>query len=213
MNKQLAHAEHDDISMLLPWYANGTLDDAERERVDAHLDSCGQCTEELQLCVEMLNATMSDGAIPIPPAASAAAIIARDEQRPAFGFLRDRRVQRLAATLAAVGLLIVLGFMQFFPTQQPNQSFNAVTGTGGASSVDYVLELQFGVSVTQAARSRVLEELGGTARPANEDEGTYAVVISLPPQSLSELEQRAAELAARDEIETAEFVALQVPVR
>jgi hypothetical protein len=33
---------------LLPWYANGTLGEADRQRVAQHLDSCRDCTRELE---------------------------------------------------------------------------------------------------------------------------------------------------------------------
>lgn len=213
MNRQVDHVEHDDITMLLPWYANGTLNDADRRRVDQHLATCRHCSDELSLCNEIQNATLADGAIPIPPAASASAIIERRDRRSRPGFLGDRRIQRIAAVLAAVGLLFVLGMMQLSPTELPNQRFTAATGAGASDSMDYVLQLQFGSGVSHAARSRVLQELGGTAQPVSEAEGVYAVLINLPPQTLSDLDQLARDLAAREEIEAAQFVALQVPVR
>ncbi|RZV39346.1 MAG: zf-HC2 domain-containing protein [Chromatiales bacterium] len=213
MNRLVDHAEHDDITMLLPWYANGTLNEADRQRVDQHLATCGQCSDELSLCYEMQNATLADGAIPIPPAASASAIIGRRDWRSRFGFLGDRRTQRIAAVLAAVGLLFVLGMMQLSPTELPNQRFTATTSAGASDSMDYVLELRFSSGVSQAARSKILQELGGTAQPVGEADDVYAVLMNLPPQSLSDLDQLARDFAARDEIETAQFVALQVPVR
>ncbi|MGI9334649.1 MAG: zf-HC2 domain-containing protein [Gammaproteobacteria bacterium] len=41
-------AEHIELESLLPWYANGTLEKEERERVRRHLESC-------ELCVQALN--------------------------------------------------------------------------------------------------------------------------------------------------------------
>ena len=37
-----------EIAELLPFYANGTLDAADRARVDAELATCADCTEELE---------------------------------------------------------------------------------------------------------------------------------------------------------------------
>lgn len=40
---------HDAAEELLPWYANGQLDDADRAIVDAHLSSCAYCRQQLAL--------------------------------------------------------------------------------------------------------------------------------------------------------------------
>jgi hypothetical protein len=44
----LRHDDHEAIRMLLPWYANNSLDAAERERVRAHLEGCESCAESLR---------------------------------------------------------------------------------------------------------------------------------------------------------------------
>jgi len=41
------YANHDQVSLLLPWYANDSLDAAEREQVAAHLRVCLSCRQEL----------------------------------------------------------------------------------------------------------------------------------------------------------------------
>ena len=40
---------HDDAEELLPWYATGQLDEADRAKVDAHLSSCAHCRQQLAL--------------------------------------------------------------------------------------------------------------------------------------------------------------------
>jgi len=39
--------EHGAVQALLPWYANGTLDAAERTEVEAHLGDCARCRADL----------------------------------------------------------------------------------------------------------------------------------------------------------------------
>ena len=40
-------SSHDDAEELLPWYATGQLEAADRARVERHLLSCGDCREQL----------------------------------------------------------------------------------------------------------------------------------------------------------------------
>ena len=40
---------HGEAEELLPWYANGQLDAADRAKVDAHLSSCAHCRQQLAL--------------------------------------------------------------------------------------------------------------------------------------------------------------------
>jgi len=40
-------AEHQDIGEMLPWFVNGRLSEADRQRVDAHLRVCEACRDEL----------------------------------------------------------------------------------------------------------------------------------------------------------------------
>jgi anti-sigma factor RsiW len=41
------HRPHDEAEELLPWYATGQLDEADRVRVEGHLSSCSDCREQL----------------------------------------------------------------------------------------------------------------------------------------------------------------------
>src|SRR5256885_12089814 len=45
----LNHNPHDEAEELLPWYATGQLDEADRVRVEDHLASCSDCREQLTL--------------------------------------------------------------------------------------------------------------------------------------------------------------------
>lgn len=44
---------HKETLELLPWYANGSLTDPERARVESHLADCGECREELAQCRDL----------------------------------------------------------------------------------------------------------------------------------------------------------------
>jgi anti-sigma factor RsiW len=44
----LPEAEHHETRLLLPWYATGRLDAADRARVESHLEGCALCRAELK---------------------------------------------------------------------------------------------------------------------------------------------------------------------
>lgn len=46
---------HDDAEELLPWYATGQLDSAERAQVERHLYSCASCREQLSVERRLIN--------------------------------------------------------------------------------------------------------------------------------------------------------------
>jgi anti-sigma factor RsiW len=62
--------EHADISALIPWYANETIGEDERRRVEAHLDGCEKCRRELVEQQHLREAMSSDTAVEYMPAAS-----------------------------------------------------------------------------------------------------------------------------------------------
>ena len=48
-NTRLYDREHQEAEELLPWYATGQLDEADRIRVEDHLSSCAECRQALTL--------------------------------------------------------------------------------------------------------------------------------------------------------------------
>src|SRR5258708_7952855 len=50
--------KHPELIELLPWYANATLDDAERQAVKEHLAGCPECVRELERLMQMRQATL-----------------------------------------------------------------------------------------------------------------------------------------------------------
>jgi len=79
---RLGGGQHQAAEELLPWYVNGTLDDDDRALVQAHLDQCPACREEV-------------GALRAFAAEYAAADPASDPG-PALDRLRERMLQRPA---------------------------------------------------------------------------------------------------------------------
>ncbi len=69
MNERQDHDErvHQRIWELLPWVANGTLSDPDRERVEAHVALCRRCRDEVETCRRTAAAVKGQGeAAPSP---------------------------------------------------------------------------------------------------------------------------------------------------
>jgi anti-sigma factor RsiW len=82
--------EHREIDLLLPWYANDTLSEAERRRVDRHLETCGACRRELAAANALEQAVLqSHEAMPEPSPDALESVLSRIE-----GIERIERIER-----------------------------------------------------------------------------------------------------------------------
>lgn len=115
-----ARTQHGEIEALLPWYANGSLEDAERRRVSDHLEQCAACREELDFigdvrAVLRVSAAAEQPA-PVPrhagfaslPGNLQAQIINSPRNRPQHLRKRYWMPAMAASFLAAIGLGVAL---------------------------------------------------------------------------------------------------------
>jgi anti-sigma factor RsiW len=51
--------DHDAIWLLIPWYANGRIDEQQRAHIDAHLRSCPACRDEVRMQQKICQAMAS----------------------------------------------------------------------------------------------------------------------------------------------------------
>ena len=59
--------DHDEIDLLLPWYVNETLDQAEHERVANHVATCNECQENASLLADVQAAVLRNETTPLVP--------------------------------------------------------------------------------------------------------------------------------------------------
>ena len=214
MSSALSKAMHNDVKLLLPWYANGTLSAVEREKVRAHLETCVDCREELSFCTDTMESVRQQEATPILPATTATQVLDQSQQHDARRPGRSRRL--LWGIAAAAGLVAFVIMIQATPPtllDANNQRFETATAVATDTTMDYVLELQFAEGVSIDARLAIIDELGGDDSLLATEQMFFRIVLSLPPKSLEELERHASDIESRSEIKSAEFVALQLPVR
>lgn len=70
-------AEHHEIAALLPWYVNATLEERDRQRVEAHIGGCSACREDLAAQRRICAAIAAEPAIDYMPVASLKRLQAR----------------------------------------------------------------------------------------------------------------------------------------
>lgn len=69
--------EHHDVSALLPWYVNDSIDEVQRRRVDAHLEHCAICREDLARDMRVFQGMNVESPIQYMPTASLKRLQAR----------------------------------------------------------------------------------------------------------------------------------------
>src|SRR6185503_6149862 len=114
-----AHAE---TQRLLPWYVNGSLEDEEQAQVEAHLEVCPECREDLKTEQAMARQIR---ALPSDTERGWAALRARidgaaPEPRRTSGPLGRRIPMGWAVTAQAASLAILVPLLVFaFTREQP----------------------------------------------------------------------------------------------
>ena len=175
----LRTSAHDPAQLLLPWYLNGTLDEAEQARVEAHLAECTECRAELEPELGLaasLTAFASDGemasdpGLTSPVSAPAGARRLRIFRRPvALGWA-------LAGQAAAAALFLALFLAR--PTQPAPDAYH-VLGSERAPNAGNVIVL-FAPDTRELTVRKALSEAG--ARVVDGPTASGAYLLNVPDQ-------------------------------
>ncbi len=171
-------AEHQEMSLLIPWYVNDTIDDRQRKRFEAHLSQCAACRGDLQLerrVAESVNADLGVEYMPAPSlrrlqarldaldaagdSAEAAPVAAGE---PAIASVPARRSARWKMLMAASVVMIALALGLVLVDRQlrtPAADRNYYTVTSPAPRVpDAVIRAVFAPTITLVELQAVLDE-------------------------------------------------------
>jgi anti-sigma factor RsiW len=165
---ELFDAAHRDAQEALPWLANGTLDDAERNRLCAHLRSCARCRDELDL-LHALRAAEPGPAPGCDPERAWARMLPRLDAAPvappAAGMLarwrgriaaNDRSWLRRAVAVQAC-LIAVLAALLLRPGEEP-----AYRGLGAAPAVQADIVVVFRPDTPERELRRIVHASGAS---------------------------------------------------
>jgi anti-sigma factor RsiW len=186
------HRPHPDD--LLPWYANGTLAGEERANVEAHLESCERCRQELALMYALRNSVKQLGAADAPAELGRRRLIreVKSDRGIPHGWWRP--------ALAAAAVVIVVQTLVLGTLLWPREA--AITPLGGtAVSGTALLQVRFVPTATEAEIRAALAEVNGTIVDGPGALGVYSVRLAgITATQTVEIENAAQRLRARRQV-------------
>jgi anti-sigma factor RsiW len=210
--------QHSAVDQLLPWYANGTLEEEERARVERHLAECEVCRDEVAFLRDV-GGVASDivAATPAVPDALGKTLARIDDWEAARRPSLAARVKGFVAQLFDVpatprlvlmtqaALILVLGTMLVVSrSQQP--SFTTLSGGNDGTGAPR-LTVIFEPGATEEAIRQALRQVGGTLVSGPSAAGVY--VVGLPQAGDDTRAVDAAIAALRENRSVIRFVELE----
>lgn len=203
---------HSEVSELLPWYLNGTLEGDKEILVRRHLVACVECRDDYAFLCNVDAAVNRSSPAPIVPQPPVETFMARiDAEKNTVAGSDYRRLWAMAASLVVVFLVAISIFGDRTTLTENPSRFETATSMSNAESMDYVLRIRFEDSTVMDDRASIIESFDGRGVVADGD--AYRVIVGIPATSLEEAEVFTASIEARPEVRSVEIVALQLPVR
>ncbi|MGE5240612.1 MAG: anti-sigma factor family protein [Bacteroidota bacterium] len=147
MNKRIDHPDE-----LLPWYVNGTLANGERQDVEAHLQSCERCRQEVAWLQNLRTQVKDDTAS--SPGELGLHRLLREAKAPRSVARQPRQWWRPALAAAAV-LIVIQSAVLINVMNRPA----AITPLGGPVAEGVVLQVKFAPDATEAQIRQLLQQV------------------------------------------------------
>jgi hypothetical protein len=197
-------AEHREVSGLIPWYVNATLDERSCRRVDAHVGLCAVCSDDLLVQRRLFEAIDCATTVDYMPMASLKRLQARLDaqvQEPALqapaAVVQGRgqttwhtwMAASVAGVTVAVGLLIADRWVQYDARSEPK--YRTVTSAAPRPG-DEVIRAVFSPTITLVELQSILHEAQLRIISGPTEAGVYSLASdsSLPVRSSLELLRR-----------------------
>jgi len=186
---------HETVSPLLPWYANGTIGESDRELVERHLPTCDECREELAF-LQGVDETTSELAagLPVPDvgAALAKTMTEIDEWERARSHAPMGRLAAffdalwnpqplLARAVLAAGLVLALAGGWLVLSQPREPQFTTLSGGPASTAGGPLVSVVFQPSITEETLRRTLLDAGATVVSGPSVTGVFVVKLALDP--------------------------------
>ncbi len=191
---------HEQARELLPWFANGTLDEPERSSVADHLSTCGACRSEVESLHQVGRAVREQPADEGSEAGSLDEILARivhdgDAPPRKTPVLRWLLVAEAAAIVILVILLLVPDSSRVAGDPQPFRTLSAEseTVTSGAG----LLRLVFAETTTERQLREIVQSVEARIVDGPSPVGAYTIRITKTRDVAPALERLRADPSVR----------------
>ncbi len=215
MMTNASYVDHEQAGLLLPWLVNGTLSHEERNAVERHAAECAECTSDIESLKSMQSAIRNDALTPIVPMPDASkALSAIDPHRSDKAWRLRGRVARYTDYAIAASVFIaitVVALVNIIPGATQPSIFETATSANDDSLTHYIIDLSFAPETTIEVRQQIFASLN-SVEVTSTDDIRYSITVPLAVSSLDELQLFAAAVQDLPEVESANVVALKLPV-
>ena len=209
MNKVEPDQCSNSLRQSIPWFLNGTLSESDASLVSDHIERCADCRADVELNSSMQSAVLGREVTSIMPKTKAADIIGNNRAASA----RPSRTYALVAAVAIIGLALGVFFSSDQANESGNHLFETATSTGTVARINYVLQIRFDDDVSDQQRGEIVAQLDDVVKWSKANSGVYEVHVQLATPSLATLEEYASHADSIPGVQSAEFTALQLPMR
>ena len=201
--------KHQEIIESLPWYVNGTLDQAERAAVTQHLASgCDECAREVRSLTALhkaVKATGDEAPEPSPFLLNRALAEIEDYERTRaqdqsrqsvkapslWDRLRESwspktPVFARLALATQLALVLVLGTVAVYQYENPQVIYKTTSDSSGTKAK---LSVIFNENATEGGIRQTLEEIHGSIVEGPTAQGRYTIQLAISLEQTAELDK------------------------
>lgn len=210
------HQRHEETSLLLPWYVNGTLEPDERDLVETHLGECAECAaerEDLRLMKAAVVQAIEEEPIPsLPPLPRIRAQIEEEKETrlswwarfdPRLtSFLQGRPVPMVIAALLVVQFAVIAGLagVLYFGSRHTGDEPMSGPGVLERDIPAPRIQIAFQATASEPAIRELLHQIHGRIVDGPSAKGLYRVEVILPSGDPAELDELLQTLRARTDL-------------
>jgi hypothetical protein len=195
------YAGHEEMSLLLPWYANGTLSAVESDRVKQHLGVCLTCRKDLAQLETIARSVAHEALVEISPKPAFDRLMARiqadqdarpvaaapaGERKPLRSWLQNASAfisetlltHRMGAALATLLLAVFVPLLLRGTGSGVGNDYHTLATTGGMNRFEKTdVRVVFDAKVTEGEISQLLNAVQGRIVDGPSSLGVYTVRI------------------------------------